>query len=101
VKLQGCAHEPSHLAVITPQFALGLAVGEVKVFQVGKFDLEFLDLFEGEMGVAGVGFAPENLADEKWEVTAVREHGTVQELTGQTVAQLATRDDAFRVAAGM
>jgi hypothetical protein len=27
VKLQGCAHELCHLAVITPQFALGLAVG--------------------------------------------------------------------------
>ena len=56
MKLKGCAHELSHPAVITAQFALGLAVGEMKVFQAGKFDLEFLDLFEGEMRVAGVGF---------------------------------------------
>ena len=101
VKLQGCAHELSHLAVITAQFAIGLAVGEVKVFQAGKFDLEFLDLFEGEMRVAGVGFAPESLADEKREVAAVRGHGTVQDLAGQAVAKLAARDHAFRVAAGM
>jgi hypothetical protein len=101
VKLQGCAHELSQLAVITAQFALGLAVGEVKVFQTGEFNLEFLDLFEGEMRVAGVGFAPENLADEKREVAAVRGHGTVQDLAGQAVAQLAARDQAFRVAASM
>ena len=73
----------------------------MKVFQAGKFDLEFLDLFEGEMGVAGVGFAPENLADEKREGAAVRGHGTVQDLAGQAVAKLAARDHAFRVAAGM
>ncbi len=73
----------------------------MKVFQAGKFDLEFLDLIEGEMGVAGVGFAPENLADEKWEGAAVRGHGTVQDFAGQSVAQLAARDHAFRVAAGM
>ena len=73
----------------------------MKVFQAGKFDLEFLDLFEGEMGVAGVGFAPENLADEDWEDAAMRGHGSVQHLAWQAVAQLAARDHAFRVAAGM
>ena len=31
----------------------------------------------------------------------MRGHGTVQNLTGQAVAQLAARDHAFRVAAGM
>ena len=54
----------------------------MKVFQAGKFDLEFLDLFEGEMGVAGVGFAPKNLADEKREDAAVRGYGTEQDLAG-------------------
>ena len=83
VKLQGCAHELSHLAVITAEFALGLAVGEVKFFQAGKFDLEFLDLFEGKMRVAGVGFASENLADEDREGAAMRGHGAVQDLAGQ------------------
>ena len=73
----------------------------MKVFQAGKFDLEFFGLFEGEMGVASVGFAPENLADEKREGAAVRGHGTVQDLAGQAVAKLAARDHAFRVAAGM
>jgi hypothetical protein len=73
----------------------------VKVFQAGKFDLEFLDLFEGEMGVAGVGFAPEDLADEDREGTAMRGHGTVQDVAGQAVAKLAARDHAFRMAAGM
>lgn len=73
----------------------------MKVFQADKFDLEFLDLFEGEMGVAGVGFAPENLADEEREGAAMRGHGSVQDLAWQAVAQLAARDHAFRVAAGM
>ena len=73
----------------------------MKVFQAGKFNLEFLDLFEGEMRVAGVRFAPEDLADEKREVAAVRGHGTVQDLAGQAVAKLAACDHAFRVAAGM
>jgi hypothetical protein len=53
------------------------------------------------MGVAGVGFAPENLADEKREDAVVRGHGTVQNLAGQAVAKLASRDHAFRVGAGM
>ena len=73
----------------------------MKVFQAGKFDLEFFDLFEGEMRVAGMGFASEDLADEKREGAAVRGHGTVQDLAGQAVAKLAARDHAFRVAAGM
>ena len=73
----------------------------MKVFQAGKFDLEFLDLFEGEMRVAGVGFASEDLADEDREGAAMRGHGPVQDLAGQAVAQLAARDHAFRVAAGM
>ena len=53
------------------------------------------------MRVAGVGFASENLADEDREGAAMRGHGAVQDLAGQAVAQLAARDDAFRVAAGM
>jgi len=53
------------------------------------------------MRVAGVGFASENLADEEWKGVAMRGHGSVQDLVGQVVAQLATRDHAFRVAAGM
>ena len=85
LKLQGCAHELSHLAAIIPQLTVELAVGQVKVFQAGKFNLEFLDLFEGEMR----------------EGAPMRGHGTVQNLTGQAVAQLAARDHAFRVAAGM
>jgi hypothetical protein len=73
----------------------------VKVFQAGKFTLEFLDLFEREMRVAGVGFAPEDFADEDREGATMRGHGTVQDLAGQAVAKLAARDHAFRVAAGM
>ena len=53
------------------------------------------------MGVAGVGLASEDLADEDREGTAMRGHGTVQDLAGQAVAKLAARDHAFRVAAGM
>ena len=53
------------------------------------------------MRVAGVGFASENLADEDREGAAMRGHGAVQDLAGQAVAQLAARDHAFRVAAGM
>jgi hypothetical protein len=73
----------------------------MKVIQTDKFNLEFLNLFKGEMRVAGVGFASKNLTHEEREGARMRGHGLMQNLAGQAVAKLATRNHAFRVAAGM
>lgn len=48
LKFQCCSHELSHLAAIMPQLVIALAVGQVKFFHAGQFDLKLFDLFESE-----------------------------------------------------
>lgn len=46
-------------------------------------------------------FASQHFADEDWEDASVRKHGTMQNLAGQTMAQLAAGDGAIFVATGI
>ena len=73
----------------------------MKVFQTGKFNLYFFNLFESEMRVARVGLASKNLTHEERKDAGMRSHGAMQNLAGQAAAKLAARNHAFRVAAGM
>ena len=101
LEFQGSAHELFHLTAIVLQLVIALTVGQVKFLKACEFDLEFCDLLKGESGVAGLRFASEHLADEDREGAAVREHGPVQDFDRQTVAQLAARNQAIPVAAGI
>ena len=53
------------------------------------------------MRKSGLRLAAEHLADEDREGAAMWEHGLVQNLAGQSVAQFAADDGAIRVAAGI
>lgn len=53
------------------------------------------------MGEPRLGFTSQNLADEKWEGPAMREHGPMQDLAGQAVSQFSASDHTIQVAAGM
>ena len=92
LKFQGGAHELFHLTAIISQLLIALAVGQVKVFEAGEFNLEFCNLFDGEMGVAGLWFTSEHLADEEREVAAAGKHGLVHDLNWQSVAKHTARD---------
>jgi hypothetical protein len=48
LKFKSGSHELSHLAAIMPQLVIALAVGQVKFFHAGQFDLKLFDLFESE-----------------------------------------------------
>jgi hypothetical protein len=72
----------------------------VELLHTGKFNAELLNLFQRQMGESGLGFASEDLADEKREFAAVWEHGPMHDLDCQTMAKLPTRDQAIAVVAG-
>ena len=80
LKFQGGTHELFHLTAIVLKLVIVLAVGQVKFFHAGEFDLELFDLLESEMGIAGLRFTAEHLANEEWEGAPVREHGPVHDL---------------------
>ena len=80
LKFQSGADELPHLATIVSQLVIELAVGKVKLFHAGQFDLKLFDLLEREMGELGLRFATEHLADEERESAAVWEHGVVHDL---------------------
>ena len=48
LKFKSGSHELSYLAAIMPQLVIALAVGQVKFFHAGQFDLKLFDLFESE-----------------------------------------------------
>ncbi len=79
-QFEGGAHELCHLTSIILYFVITLGVAEVELLHVGEFDLELFDLLESEMGIAGLRFTAEHLANEEREGAPVGEHGPVHDL---------------------
>lgn len=100
LKFQSGTHELFHLSAIMAQLVIVFAVGKVKFFHAGQFDLKLFDLLDRERGKSAFRFATEHLADEKREGAAMGKHGLVHDLDWQSVAKSPARDQAVTVMAG-